>query len=73
MAALFSEVNNHVGCEAKYINDEVVLFKKLLIAIKYGDLSNIREEIALYIASFRLYMLNFLQYIFMVQFLKKLA
>jgi len=51
----------------------IALFKKLLIAIKDGDLSNIREEIALYIASFRLYMLNFLQYIFMVQFLKKLA
>ena len=49
----------------------IALFKKLLIALKDGDLTQIREEIALYIASFRLYMLNFLQYLFMVQFSKK--
>ena len=51
----------------------IALFKKLLIALKDGDLTQIREEIALYIVSFRLYMLNFLQYLFMVQFSKKLA
>lgn len=34
----------------------IALFKKLMIAVKDGDLSKIREEIALYIASFRLYM-----------------
>jgi len=33
----------------------IALFKKLMVAIKDGDLSSIREEIALYIASFRLY------------------
>ena len=51
----------------------IALFKKLLIAIKDGDLTNIREEIALYIASSRLYIVDFFQYIFMVQFSKKLA
>jgi len=51
----------------------IALFKKLLIALKDGDLTKIREEIALHIASFRLYMLNFLQYIIMIQFSKKLA
>lgn len=51
----------------------IALFKKLLIALANGNLTQIREEIALYIASFRLYMLNFLQYIFMIQFPKKLA
>ena len=49
----------------------IALFKKLLIALKDGDLTQIREEIALHIASFRLYMLNFLQYLFMIQFSKK--
>ncbi|MDF1881548.1 transposase [Sulfurimonas sp. MAG313] len=49
----------------------IALFKKLLIALKDGDLTDIREEIAAYIAMFRLYMSNFLQYIFMVQFSKK--
>ena len=49
----------------------MVLFKKLLIALDNGDITQIKEEIALHIASFRLYMLNFLQYIFMVQFSKK--
>ena len=49
----------------------IALFKKLLITIKDGDLTQIREEIALHIAIFRLYMLNFLQYIFMVQFSNK--
>ena len=48
-----------------------VLFKKLMIALDNEDITKIREEIALYIVSFRLYMLNFLQYIFMVQFPKK--
>ena len=51
----------------------IALFKKLLIALDNGDLTQIKEEITAYIASFRLYMLNFLQYIFMVQFSKKLA
>ena len=51
----------------------IALFKKLIIALKDGDLTEIREEIALHIASSELYMLNFLQYIFMVQFSKKLA
>ena len=49
----------------------IALFKKLLIALKDGDLTKIKEEIAAYIASFRLYMLNFLRYLFMVQFSKK--
>jgi len=49
----------------------IALFKKLLIALKDGDLTKIKEEIATYIASFRLYMLNFLRYLFMVQFSKK--
>jgi len=46
----------------------IALFKKLMIAIKDGDLSSIREEIALYIASFRLYMAKIMSIIFMVQF-----
>jgi hypothetical protein len=49
----------------------IALFKKLIIALKDGDISKIREDIALHIASSRLYMFNFLQYIFMVQFSKK--
>jgi len=49
----------------------IALFKKLLIALDNGDITKIREEIALYIASFRLYILNFLRNIFMVQFSKK--
>jgi hypothetical protein len=49
----------------------IALFKKLLIALDNGDITQIREEIALHIASSRLYMSNFLQYIFMVQFSKK--
>ncbi len=49
----------------------IALFKKLMKALDNGDISKIKEEIALYIASFRLYMFNFLQYFFMVQFLKK--
>ncbi len=49
----------------------IVLFKKLLIALDNGDITQIREEIALHIANFRLYMFNFLQYIFMIQFSKK--
>lgn len=49
----------------------IALFKKLLIAIKEGDLSQIREEIALYIAGFRLFMAIFLLNIFMLQFSKK--
>ena len=51
----------------------IALFKKLLIALDNGDITQIKEEIALHIASFRLYMLNYLQYIFMVQFSKKLT
>jgi len=49
----------------------IALFKKLIIALKDGNLTKIREEIALYIVSFRLYILNFLLNIFMVQFSKK--
>ncbi len=39
----------------------IALFKKLMIALDNGDISKIREEIALHIASFRLYILDFLQ------------
>ena len=46
----------------------IALFKKLIIALEDGDLSKIREEIALYIASFRLYMAIFYQNIFVVRF-----
>lgn len=46
----------------------IVLFKKLLIALSNGDITQIREEIALYIASFRLYMAIFYQIIFIVRF-----
>jgi len=46
----------------------IALFKKLMIAIRDGDLSSIREEIALYIASFRLYTDKIIINIFMVQF-----
>jgi len=49
----------------------IALFKKLMIALQDGDITQIREEIALHIARFRLYMLNFLQYLFMVQLSKK--
>jgi len=49
----------------------IVLFKKLIIALKDGDITKIREEIALHIASFRLYLLNFLLNIFMIQLSKK--
>jgi len=49
----------------------VVLFKKLIIALKNGNLTQVREEIVLYIVRFRLYILNFLLNIFMVQFSKK--
>jgi hypothetical protein len=51
----------------------IALFKKLLIALKDGNLSKIREEIALHIGSFRLKMAIFLLNIFMVQFSKKFA
>ena len=46
----------------------VALFRKLMIAIKDGDLSSIREEIALYIANFRLCMAQIISNIFMLQF-----
>jgi len=49
----------------------IALFKKLLIALKDGDTTKIREEIEEYIASFRLSLSNFLQNIFMVQLSKK--
>jgi hypothetical protein len=45
----------------------IALFKKLMIALKDGDLSKIREEIALYITNFRLYMAIFFKNSFMVQ------
>jgi len=47
------------------------LFKKLLIALKDGDTTKIREEIEAYIARFRLSIPNFLQNIFMIQLSKK--
>lgn len=47
------------------------LFRKLLKAIKDGDMTQIREEIALYIATFRRNMMIFLQNFFRVQYLKK--
>ncbi len=46
----------------------IALFRKLMIAVGDGDLSNIREEIALYITSFRHYMAEIVSIIFMVQF-----
>ena len=44
------------------------LFKKLITAIKEGDLSQIRKDIEEYILLFRVYMDYYLQIIFMVQF-----
>jgi len=46
----------------------IALFRKLMIAIKDGDIESIREEIALYIACFRVYMAKIVSIIFMVQF-----
>jgi len=46
----------------------ITLFKKLMIAVKDGKLNDIREEIALYIISFRLYIAKIISNIFMVQF-----
>jgi len=46
----------------------IALFKKLMIAIKDRDLSGIREKIALYIASFWLYIAKIVSNIFMLQF-----
>ena len=46
----------------------IALFRKLMIAIKDGDLSDIREEIALHIAKFRLYMAKIISNVFMLQF-----
>ena len=43
----------------------IVLFKKLMIAIKEGNLRIISKEIEEYIASFRLYLVKFLQKYFM--------
>ena len=51
----------------------IALFKKLIIALKDGNLTQIREEIALYIASLRLKVAIFQVNIFMVQFSKKFA
>jgi len=46
----------------------VALFRKLMIALKDGDLSKIKEEIALYIAYFRLYTAIFFKNLSIVQF-----
>ena len=46
----------------------IALFRKLMIAIKDGDMESIREEIALYIANCRLCMAKIMSIIFMVQF-----
>ena len=51
----------------------IALFKKLLIALKDGDTTKIREEIEAHVAISGLYMLNFLLNIFMLQFSKKFA
>lgn len=51
----------------------IALFKKLLIALKDGDLTQIREEIALYIASFKLNLAIFFNNIFMLQLSKKFS
>ena len=51
----------------------IALFKKLLIALKDANLTQIREEIALYIASFRLKIAILLPNVFMVQFSKKFS
>ena len=46
----------------------IALFRKLMIAIKDGDMESIREEIALNIASFRLYMAKITAIVLIVQF-----
>ncbi len=51
----------------------IILFKKLIIALKDGNLTQIREEIALYIASFRLNLAIFSNNIFMLQLSKKVS
>ena len=49
----------------------IALFQKLLIAIKDGDIQKIKEEIALYIAIFWLYVIYFIQNNFMFEFRSK--
>jgi len=49
----------------------IALFKKLIIALKDGDLTIIREEIVAHIASFRLSIPNLFQNTFMLQLSKK--
>ena len=49
----------------------IALFKKLIIAIKEGDLTQIIKDIEEYILIFRIYMAYFLQIIFMIQFYKQ--
>ena len=46
----------------------ITLFKKLIIAIKEGDLTQIRKDIEEYILIFRVYITYYLQIIFMVHF-----
>jgi len=46
----------------------IVLFKKLIIAIKDGNIENIKEEIAKYIAIFWLYLVCIFQNNFMFEF-----
>ena len=49
----------------------ITLFKKLCIAIKNKDLTQITKDIEEYILLFGLYMVYFLQYIFYFQNYKK--
>jgi hypothetical protein len=51
----------------------IALLKKLLIALDNRDITQIREEIALYIASFRLNLAIFFNNIFMLQLSKKFS
>jgi len=49
----------------------ITLFKKLIKAIKIGDMEQIRKDIEEYILLFRLYLTYFLQIIFQLQFYQK--
>jgi len=49
----------------------ITLFKKLLIAIKNGNIQQIKEEIAQYIAIFSIYMFYFFKYDFIFEFRSK--
>jgi hypothetical protein len=51
----------------------IPLFKKLINAIKTGDMETIKQEIAEHISYFRLYLDNFLQLFRFFGFLEKKA